>query len=88
MQNLGNGTHAIVAADRKGLPFGHIWNYVLDNETGKPHFVILDSYSKSYHKNGIENPEKFFNKYDTSDLEVAIFFEKTPANLDLIRRIS
>lgn len=86
MQNLGNKTHAIVAADRKGLPFGHIWNYVFDSEREK--FIVLDSYSKSYHKNGIENPEKFFNKYNTADLEVAIFFERTPANLELIRKIT
>jgi hypothetical protein len=88
MLKLGKGTHAIVAADRKGLPMGHMWNYVLESkENGETVFKVLDSYSKSYHEKGLKNPNKCFNQYNTADVEACIFFEKTPENIQLIQAI-
>jgi hypothetical protein len=77
MLNYGKGTHAIVggvykASVNMGLVSGHCWNYVFSKE-GK--FIILDSYSSSYYKLGLEKPVQYFDEYQNS-FDAIVFFNK------------
>ncbi len=76
MRQLGPGTHAVIGANGKNSPGGHIWNYAYDGRK----FTILDSYSKRHHKLGLENPNKFFAGYNEKSLEVILFYSRTPEN--------
>ncbi len=77
MLNFGKGTHAIIGGiyKRKGVEFfvhGHCWNYVFSKE-GK--FILLDSYSSSYYRKGLERPSEYFDEYQNS-LNALVFFNK------------
>lgn len=77
MLNFGKGTHAIVGGiyKSKAVGFfvdGHCWNYVFSKE-GK--FIILDSYSSSYFRKGLEKPTQYFDEYRSS-LNAIVFFNK------------